>query len=231
MPKPVVTEQKPVVKKPVAGKSAAKRAAHKPAPTAPAVPPGAVYQIKVTLEEIEPLIWRRLLVPAEIKLSKLHDFLQIAFGWTDSHMHHFFNPEQEFFAPKGMADDDFGGPPSRDTAKTRLADVMTKTDDALRYEYDFGDGWMHYIELEKILAATPHLHVPSCIAGENAGPPDDCGGPPGYQHLMAVMANPKHPDFKEMREWVAQPFDPRRFDLPRVNARLNPKLRRVWVKI
>lgn len=214
---------KPVLTKPsTAAKPAAKRTASK---RARAAAPDTVYQIKVMLEYIEPVIWRRLLVPADITLSRLHSILQIAFGWTNSHMHHFFDKEQEFFSPKVMANDDFGGPPARDTAQTRLADVMKKPRDALRYEYDFGDSWLHYIQLEKILADAGDTPVPSCIAGENAGPPDDCGGPPGYQHLMAVMANPKHPEFEEMAEWVRQPFDPRRFDTARVNARMKAKPR------
>ena len=104
-------------------KSVAKIPAAKRVATKRAVP---VYQIKVTLEDIEPLIWRRLLVRSDIKLSKLHDVLQTAFAWEDAHMHHFFNKENQFFAPPEMTVDDFGGPPSRDTNETRLNEVMTR---------------------------------------------------------------------------------------------------------
>lgn len=207
---------KSVAKKPAAKRiAAAKRAA-------------PVYQIKVTLEDIEPLIWRRLLVRSDIKLSKLHDLLQTAFAWEDAHMHHFFNKENQFFAPPEMTVDDFGGPPTRDTSQTCLNEVMTKLKDVLRYEYDFGDGWMHFIALEEIIDDAGGALVPACIAGENAAPPDDCGGPPGYMNLVQVLADPANQEYGELLEWVGDKFDPHHVDIHAITARLHPRARR-WV--
>ena len=100
--------------------------------------------------------------------------------------------------------------------------------DALRYEYDFGDGWMHLIALEKIMDDTGGALVPACIAGENAAPPDDCGGPPGYMNLVQVLADPDNEEYGELLEWVGEKFDPRHVDIHAITGRLHPRARR-WV--
>jgi len=178
-------------------------------------------QLKVTLLDIQPAIWRRLLVPAAIKLPKLHTVLQLAFGWTNSHLHSFRLEDDTYEA---IYPDDWGqdisGPGQRhDEKKFRLCDLLHAPGDWLIYEYDFGDSWQHEVVVEKILP-TAETRSASCHAGARAGPPEDCGGVPGYENLIEAMANPKHPEREELLEWLGEPFNPEAFSIPNVNRTL-----------
>ena len=192
-------------------------------PKTAATPDEPVYQIKVTLEEIAPEIWRRFLVSPSMTLDQLHKVLQVAFGWTNSHMHHFFDKDDNFYEPPNPYPNPFGDAPPADSKKTRLADVLPDVKSALRYEYDMGDSWMHFIALEKILPDAGGASLPICVDGANAGPPDDCGGPPGYAHLLEALADPAHEGHDEMREWVGAKFDPAECNLEAINRKLKPK--------
>lgn len=172
-----------------------------------------IYQLKITLQYILPPVWRRVEVPADIKLDKLHDVIQVAMGWTDSHMHAFY-VDGESYGRAGPA-----LPDMRDERKVRLDDLVRKGD-RLMYEYDFGDGWMHEIRVEKVLPAETGVRLPRCLAGERACPPDDCGGPPGYQNMLEILADPKDPEHEEMLEWAGEDFDPEAFDLDAVDKAL-----------
>ena len=201
---------------------------------------GQVYQIKVSLEYIEPEIWRRFLVPASMTLDQLHKVLQIAFGRTNSHLHHFFTKDK-FYEPPSRYRDPFGEEPPGDSRKTRLADVLPHVKSALRYEYDMGDSWLHFIWLEKVLPDAGGTQLPFCVDGANAGPPDDCGGPPGYAHLVEALADPEHDEHQEMLDWMDGPFDPAQFQRDSINRALKPKparkapakskARRVWLHV
>jgi len=193
--------------------------ATKPKKTDPA---DTLLQLQVTLAESRPAIWRRLLVPAKINLSQLHAVLQTAMGWEECHLHCFrhagrtYEPKAEgglvdFFLPKR----------TKDETKVRLADLLTAEGDGLVYEYDFGDSWEHHVLLEKILPAPPGgARQAICQAGERACPPEDCGGLPGFEHLLSVMANRKHPEYREMLDWLGERFDPKAFNAALVNAEL-----------
>lgn len=180
-------------------------------------------QLKVTLLDIRPTIWRRLLVPATIKLPKFHTVLQLAFDWTNSHLHAFrlgedsyeANPSRDTFAGLLGSDDQ-----RHDEIKFRLCDLLHAPEDWLIYEYDFGDGWQHEVIVEKLLPGTA-TKTATCLAGARAGPPDDCGGPPGYDNLLAVIADPKHPDHQHLVDWLGDPFDPEAFSLDGLNKSLN----------
>lgn len=175
----------------------------------------AVYQVKVTLDGIRPAIWRRLLLPGSITLEGFHDVLQVAFGWTDSHLHD--------FEARGVH---YGQPDSElemerlDERSVSLEEVLRKPKDTLSYEYDFGDSWMHRIVLEKILPNAESRDALSCIAGERAAPPEDCGGPWRYPELLQALSDPSNPEHAELREWVGDDFEPERFDLAKVNKLL-----------
>lgn len=195
--------------------------------TKTAAKPGEpVYQIKVTLEDIAPEIWRRFLLPASMTLDQLHKVLQVAFGWTNSHLHHFFDKDNRFYEPPNPYPNPFGDAPPADSRKTRLAEVLPRAESALRYEYDMGDSWMHFIWLEKILPDAGGAQLPCCVDGANAGPPDDCGGPPGYADLLDVLADKRHAEHRRMREWVGGAFDPAAFDREAINRKLKPKAAR-----
>lgn len=170
---------------------------------------------KVTLHHIEPPIWRRLELPADIKLGRLHKVLQTAFGWSDSHLHVFRVGEVRY----GIAVPHFADDATVDERNVRL-DGVARQGDTLIYEYDFGDGWEHELRIERVAPADPTVHYPRCTGGERACPPEDCGGPPGYQHLLQVLRDPTHEEHEEMREWIGGDFDAEAFNLDSINKTL-----------
>ena len=179
--------------------------------------PAPIYQIKIGLRGAKPPIWRRLLVPANVSLAELHDIIQAAFAWDDSHMHVFETPYGEF----GMADRELG---HRAEGPVALEQVASRVKDKIRYTYDFGDNWSHDIEVEKVLDRDPALTYPRCTGGRRAAPPDDCGGIWGYAEMTEVLADPQHPEHNERLEWLGLndvgQFDPAAFDVAEVNHAL-----------
>jgi tetratricopeptide (TPR) repeat protein len=178
-------------------------------------PAGAVYQLKVTLKWTSPPIWRRLVVRADTRLSKLHDILQVAMGWHYCHLHQFTVGRREIGVPDL---DDWAD--VEDERRVRLADVASREKARFRYQYDFGDDWEHDIVVEKILPADPRGHYPVCVAGRRACPPEDVGGAWGYADFLEALQDPKHREHKERLEWVGGTFDPESFNLDSVNAAL-----------
>jgi hypothetical protein len=185
-----------------------------------------IYQLKVTLLGTDPPIWRRLLVPADLILAKLHDVLQIAMGWEDSHLHEFSvgkqiygrpNPEERYFG---------SGLPTINDRKVRLEDVLPRARSKLVYTYDMGDSWEHGVVVEKRLPADPNLTYPVCIGGERACPPEDCGGVPGFYGLLEAIRNPDDERGEEMLEWLGKEYDPQAFSVEDVNCALQPRRRK-----
>jgi len=169
-----------------------------------------VCQLKVTLRGIRPPIWRRLLVPADTTLPRLHRALQIAMGWQDSHMHEFRVDGRRT-----------AGPGSAEKGRSaRIGDVLTGIGSSVTYTYDLGDGWEHSIVLEKRFCGADDAEYPVCLDGQQACPPEDCGGVPGYYDLLEVLQNPDDERYEEMREWVGEGFDPRSFSVDGVNRQL-----------
>ena len=181
----------------------------------PAPAKDRVYQLKITLKDIRPPIWRRIRVP-DCTLDELHDYIQTAMGWTNSHLHHFHLGEQLYGDPELMQEN-FEDMEYKDSTTTRLSDIVPVGRKKFRfaYEYDFGDGWMHDIEVEKVEDAKVK---PECLAGARACPPEDCGGPWGYEDFLAALADPKHENHVDMVEWIGGSFDPEAFD-PKVATR------------
>ncbi len=177
-----------------------------------------IYQIKITLNNSKPPIWRRLLVESNVKLPDLHKIIQTVMGWTNSHLHQFEKNSQYFGEPY---EDDFGN--IADYAAIRLNKFLFGAGDYCFYEYDFGDGWKHKILLEEILPFDKKHKYPVCIEGKRNCPPEDCGGIWGYDDLLEVIKNPKHPDYEEMNDWLGDSFDPEYFDLNRINELLQQK--------
>lgn len=172
------------------------------------------YQLKITLKHIRPPIWRRVLVPSTIKLPDLHTTLQIAMGWTDSHLHQFIQGRRSY----GVPDPEFPSS-TRSEREVRLNALLADEGDRLDYEYDFGDGWAHEIRLEKILPFDPRQKLPVCLKGSRACPPEDCGGPPGYLELLRLAADALDEN-AEVFEWLPSDFDSEYFDIDAVNAAL-----------
>ena len=181
---------------------------------------GEVYQLKVTLRGTKPPVWRRLLVPASMKLSKLHDVLQVAMGWTDSHMHMFRVGDLNYGVPSPDDWDEV-----LDERKATVGQALPRAKSKLVYEYDFGDSWEHEVLVEKVLDAEPGVAYPVCVAGKRACPPEDCGGVWGYAEFLEAIRDPEHPEHDGMLEWVGGDFDPEDFDLDDVNAALRTRRR------
>jgi len=175
--------------------------------------PTTLYQLKVTLKGVRPPIWRRLHVPADIKLDKLHLVLQDALGWTNSHLHQFVVGERYI----GMMDVDEPSDDLEDEKRFKLSQIAGEKSRFL-YEYDFGDGWAHGIVVEKVLPTVDGIRYPICIAGKRACPPEDCGGPYGYADFLDAISDPKHDRHEEVIEWIGRPFDPEEFDVEQTTA-------------
>lgn len=171
-----------------------------------------VYQFKIALLDIRPPIWRRIQVP-DGTLDKLHEHVQTAIGWTNSHLHQFEIGGRRYGDPE-LLDDDWGENDFVDSTEVRLSTLLAKKRKSFRffYEYDFGDGWRHEIIYEGAQPAETGVRYPRCVEGARACPPEDVGGPWGYGDFLEVMANPKHKRHRELREWFGGPFDPESFD-------------------
>jgi pRiA4b ORF-3-like protein len=178
----------------------------------------AVLQLKLSLRGVsKPPVWRRLLVPADMRLSQLHDVIQTAMGWTDTHLHAFTTAYGDYGPPDSELD-------HRDERKARLKDFLAEPGDRMRYAYDFGDFWEHDIVLEKTLS-DPDCRLPACVAGKGACPPEDCGGVWGYADLRDTLANRGSEEHDAMLEWLglnsADDFDPAAFDVDETNEILS----------
>jgi hypothetical protein len=178
-----------------------------------------IYQFKVTLAGSKPPIWRRLLIPGQMTLVQLHEVLQIAMGWTDSHLHD-FDIDSEMYGEPNPEDRAMGLKPTRNERTVRVSKVLGVVGAKANYTYDFGDDWVHRIVVEKILPPVPGVSYPVCVAGKRNCPPEDCGGIYGYENLVAAIGDPDHEDHQDLKEWLGRDFDPESFDLNQVNEAL-----------
>jgi len=170
-----------------------------------------VYQFKITLLRSQPPIWRRIQV-SNCTLDKLHEHIQTAMGWTNSHLHHFKVGDQLFSDPT-LTEDSYDEE-YEDSTSTKLSDILPKTGDGFRfvYEYDFGDSWDHEVLFEGCVPPEPGRSYPACVEGARACPPEDVGGTYGYADFLKAIRNPKNKEHDEMREWAGGSFDPEVFD-------------------
>jgi hypothetical protein len=182
----------------------------------------SVFQLRLTLMQVEPAVWRRLVVPADITLGKLHFVLNESMGWTCSHLHLFALRDRSFGDPRLDVDRELG---FEDERTIRLESLVDEGQ-SLRYEYDLGDSWEHDVLIEKRLEGDSRLSYPLCISGARACPPEDCGGVPGYARLVAALADPDNTDHDELLTWVGGHFDPEGFDVNRTNQALRTIARR-----
>ena len=185
----------------------------------------SAVRIKVTLSAVEPQVMRLLVVPLALRLDRLHTTLQTAFGWTDSHLYEFRAGGLGWGLPD--PDGGFGDEPI-DARKARLYDIVRETGaKTIHYLYDFGDGWDHVIKIEKQFDDTVMMGLPFMLDAVGRCPPEDVGGPPGYEHYLAAIKDPNHPDHEHLVEWGPEAFDPNTFDRKGIEAALD-KLARKW---
>jgi hypothetical protein len=173
-----------------------------------------VFQLKITLDETEPEIWRRVVVPSSLNLVELHAVIQGAMGWQDYHLHMYEIDGRRYQIPG--PDGSSALDESLDERGYRLEDVLTEGMEFL-YVYDFGDDWSHWIDVEEVRKAGHRETRPKCTAGNRACPPEDCGGAFGYPEFLDALANPSHPDHVNVKEWAGE-FEPEAFSTTQANA-------------
>lgn len=175
-----------------------------------------VYEFKITLKDIKPPIWRRIQVPNHYTFWDLHVAIQDAMGWLDCHLHEFRIPDSRGNTLSfGIPDEEFEDD-TRPGWESRVSRFLNLERPVFEYVYDFGDNWRHKVELEKVLPVERGKQYPLCIKGKRACPPEDCGGPWGYQNLLEILADSEHEEHADMKSWVTSmkegPFNPEEFD-------------------
>ena len=172
-----------------------------------------IARIRIELQEIEPRIWRRIEVPLSSTLLALHDFIQFAFRWTDSHLFEFEIGDRIYGDPEN---DDFGERRVYKAASIRLKTVVDRGIDRFVYVYDFGDNWRHDIFIEEIRDGERDVDYPAFVEGERRGPPEDVGGVTGFMEFLEAMLNPLHEEHGSVVRWYGRHFEPDDIDEPRV---------------
>ena len=165
-----------------------------------------LWHMIVTLDAVTPAVWRSLLVQPDIKLAKLHRYLQVAMGWDEMHLFEFRIKGQSYGIPD---------PELRikmyDARRYPLNRLFSKPIGSFTYHYDFGDNWTHTIKLDGVQLAVPRARYPICTDGSGPCPPEDCGGVPGYESLRSTLRDPSDPEHEEMRAWAEMQGYPRHF--------------------
>jgi hypothetical protein len=168
--------------------------------------PAGVISLKVTLRHVKPPVWRRILVKGGMDLGELHMAIQICMGWMDSHLHA-FDIGGEQYGDRSRMDD------VSDERRLTLNGLLKSGVTRFTYTYDFGDDWEHDVLIEQAPPANDAKTFPACVAGKRACPPEDCGGPFGYEELLAVLADSADPNHAEQLEWLGGEFDPEAFSV------------------
>lgn len=174
-------------------------------------------QLRIELRGVKPPVWRRLQVPETVTLGRLHDILQCALGWTDSHLHEWQVGPRRY----GLPDPDWPeAEPVADERRVRLQALLAARVRRFSYVYDFGDHWEHVIRVEDRLAPDPAQPPLVCLGGANACPPEDVGGVWGYANFLKILADPGHEEHADLVDWAGGAFDPTVFNLTATNELL-----------
>ncbi len=181
--------------------------------------PSRIFELEISLSDTKPRIWRRVVVPYDIKLGKLHDVIQTVFGWTDSHLHAFTANDGTHYCPpdpySGDFDNDFC-----DERKAKLTDLVTGEKQSFMYQYDFGDDWVHTAKVTKTYAPAAGVKYPVCLAGKRACPPEDIGGVWGYEDYCKALKDPDNEEYEDILECMGTDFDPEEFNLEQINEQM-----------
>lgn len=185
-------------------------------------PSDTTFQFKIELDGVsDPKVWRRLTLPSNATFLHFHYIIQFAFGWEDDHLFSF--SEKRFGSPEITELQEFDDDNEKlDAGELMLSDIFKKENQKFIYVYDFGDSWEHIITLEKILHET--AVYPVCLAGEGKCPPEDCGGAHAYKELKKILADKKHPEHKDYKEWLGlgkgKTWDATEFNIKKTNEEL-----------
>jgi hypothetical protein len=175
------------------------------------------FRLRIAIDDIEPPIWRTVLVAGTATLHELHRTIQLIFDWYDYHLYEFEVDDTRYEAP----DEEMEG---EDSTRVKLRQLGLETGSAFRYTYDFGDDWSHRIEIEGVEALDPDdFFLSRVLAGERRGPPEDAGGPHRYSELMALLGRPLEEldeNERDFVEWLEPGFDPEEFSVSQANHAL-----------
>lgn len=180
-----------------------------------------VHQFKITLDHVEPAVWRRIQLPSDTTFSDLHSAINDAMGWEYAHLHAFQVGDKRTRIDIGIPTED--DMPWSATAMLADWDVpiashLDKPGTHCTYPYDFGDDWSHKALLEAIVPREPKLKYPRCLGGARACPPEDCGDTHGYACLCGILKDLSRTDedAEELLNWLDDDFDPEVFDADKV---------------
>jgi hypothetical protein len=179
-----------------------------------------LYQFKITLRGLRPPIWRRIQVK-NCTLDKLHEHIQTAMGWTNSHLHH-FGIDGTYFGDPLLMDDSFDEIEYKDSTTTKIRDVLPRGGRrfVFEYEYDFGDSWNHEVLFEGCPRAEPGGSYPLCVEGERACPPEDVGGIAAYRDFVESLSDQDHEEHEGSLKWIGGRFDSEEFDPIKATRRM-----------
>lgn len=169
-------------------------------------------RVKVTMRDIDPPVWRELVLPGHWHLGQVHEALQIAFGWYEQHLHSFEVGDRSYGVPSPYGSERI----ERETL-VRVHEVLSAPGDTITYWYDFGDDWYHDLVVDEALDPQPEAR---CVDGRRAAPPEDSGGPWGYLYKLEVLADPQHEEHADIVEWIGAGYDPELVDVPGIDAAL-----------
>jgi len=177
--------------------------------------PRDIHQFLIILANTDPLVWRRIEVPATYTFWDLHVAIQDAMGWLDYHLHEFtvVHPKRGTVTRIGIPDDEIPDErPQLPGWKVKIEGYFAEGSPPAAYWYDFGDDWRHAVIYEGTSTAAPSAKYPRCVGGARRCPPEDCGGIHGYANFLDAIADPKHPEHAETLVWAGGQYDPDDFD-------------------
>lgn len=190
-------------------------------------PDQLLHQVKITIDDIEPPIWRRLLLPKDLNFAELHEIIQAAFGWTDSHLHQFVVGGLIVGAPE-FGEDGFLDRQIFEATEVFLRDLDLYHIPDLRilYEYDFGDSWRHWIQFESQIPRVDGEKYPLLVDGARHRPPEDVGSTSGYADFLEAWGDPEHEEHKALRTWAGRAFSPEKFDREKTQKAIHSAVRK-----
>ncbi|HAJ78218.1 MAG TPA: hypothetical protein DCO75_00475 [Fibrobacteres bacterium] len=177
-----------------------------------------LIEMKISIDGIEPEIWREFIVDSSISLDDFHGIIQVVMGWENCHLYGFYINGVEYIPAGDDCEQD-----AEDTKGVKLNKLKLEKNTKIRYTYDFGDSWEHTIKIVKIYKPEEELLTPVCIDGARNCPPEDCGSVPGYEDILKAIKKPTSKAAKELIEWLGYEYNPEEFDIDKINKTLQPK--------
>ncbi|MDZ7713468.1 MAG: plasmid pRiA4b ORF-3 family protein [Rhodovibrio sp.] len=183
-----------------------------------------IARLRIELELTDPLVWRRVDVPLDLRLRRVHEVIQAVFDWTGSHLHQ-FEVEGRLYGRPEIMGEDLGETSLYSDRNVKLGKILERLEpgaEEFLYTYDFGDSWEHWIGVEQTFAPEAGVEYPVLVDGARRAPPEDIGGPPGFAELLDALQDENHPDREDLVEFLGpEPFDPDDMQLDKVEAMLS----------